>query len=284
MPHSDSPRHFFTATDGARLAYALDGPGNGLPVLCLAGLTRNRDDFLPALPGLSGCRVIRMDYRGRGDSDFTGPDSYTVAQEAADALALLDHLGIEKAAILGTSRGGLIALLLAATAKERLLGICLNDIGPEIDLGGLGKIAARIGKAPQARTLAEMAGLMAANSPGFTGLSLTDWQEMAGRLFTQHPDGLRLRYDPRLRDSFLAAFDPAQPLPDLWPLWHGCDGLALALIRGANSDLLREDTARKMREIQPGLIFAEVPGRGHVPLLNEPQSITALTAWIGEMQ
>ena len=279
-----SPTRFFTAADGAQLAWCEDGDPSGLPLLCLAGLTRNKDDFLPALPFLADCRVIRMDYRGRGESDFTGPASYTVAQEAADALALLDHLGLAKAAILGTSRGGLIAMLLAQVAKPRLLGLCLNDIGPEIDPEGLRLIAARLGKAPKARSLDEMAQLMAGNSPGFTGLSLDDWRRHAARLFSESESGLSLRYDARLRESFLAGFDPDKPLPDLWPFWQATAGLPVALIRGANSDLLTAATAARMQKIRPDLILAEVPGRGHVPLLDEPQSQAALRAWIGEMQ
>ena len=120
----------FTAADGARIAYRDEG--QGLPVLCLAGLTRSMDDFDYLAPTLAGCRMIRMDYRGRGQSDWTGAATYTVPQEGADALALLDHLGIAKAAIVGTSRGGLIAMYLAAVARDRLLGVCLNDVGPEL--------------------------------------------------------------------------------------------------------------------------------------------------------
>ena len=106
---------FFTAADGARLAYRDEGAG--LPVLCLAGLTRNMGDFDYLAPHLSGVRLIRMDYRGRGQSDRTGAATYTVPQEGKDALALLDHLGVDRAAILGTSRGGLIGMLLAAAKR-----------------------------------------------------------------------------------------------------------------------------------------------------------------------
>ncbi|MBP9184117.1 MAG: alpha/beta fold hydrolase, partial [Fuscovulum sp.] len=108
---------FFTAGDGAQLAYRDEG--TGLPVLCLAGLTRTMADFDYALPALAGCRVIRMDYRGRGESQWTGAATYSVPMEAQDALALLDHLGLAQAAVLGTSRGGLIGMFLAMVAKPR---------------------------------------------------------------------------------------------------------------------------------------------------------------------
>ncbi|MCE8422215.1 alpha/beta hydrolase, partial [Rhodovulum sulfidophilum] len=109
---------FFTASDGARLAFTDEG--EGLPLLCLSGLTRTGADFDYLAPHLSGVRLIRPDYRGRGRSDFTGAATYTVPREARDAVELLDHLGLDRAAILGTSRGGLVGMFLAATVKDRM--------------------------------------------------------------------------------------------------------------------------------------------------------------------
>lgn len=271
---------YLDTADGARLAY-LD-QGSGLPVLCLAGLTRTKEDFDDALPALAGTRVIRMDYRGRGDSSWTGAASYTIAQEAADAVALLDHLGIARAALLGTSRGGLIGLWLAATAKDRLLGLCLNDIGPEIDRDGLTRIGDYLGRRPASRTLAEMAERLPRNSPGFHGVSPAQWQAMAARLYIETPDGLQLRYDPALREGFLAAM--AAPPGDAWPLWALTAGLPVALIRGVNSDLLSQATAARMQATRPDLIRAEVAGRAHVPFLDEPEAVAAIRHWLELMQ
>ena len=128
----------FTAEDGASLAYRDEGAG--LPLLCLPGLTRSMADFDYLIPHLPPVRLIRMDYRGRGASDRTGAATYTVDQEGRDALALLSHLGVQKAAILGTSRGGLIGMVLGAVARDRVLGLCLNDVGPEIARDGLTRI------------------------------------------------------------------------------------------------------------------------------------------------
>ena len=125
----------FRSEDGLKLYYSDEG--EGLPVLALAGLTRNSSDFDYLDQALEGFRLIRLDSRGRGRSDWADPSTYTVLQESRDAMALLDHLEIEKAAIIGTSRGGLIAMTIAATAKERLLGVALNDVGPVIDPKGL---------------------------------------------------------------------------------------------------------------------------------------------------
>ncbi len=268
---------FFTAADGARLAY-LDSGGTGLPVLCLAGLTRTKEDFDDALPALAGCRVIRMDYRGRGESEWTGAATYTVVQEGGDALALLDHLGLARAALLGTSRGGLIGLLLCATAHERLLGLCLNDIGPELHMPGLSRIREYVGRRPTAKTLAEQAARMPVQNPGFDGVTPAQWQAMVARLYTEDTRGLHLRYDKALRDASLKAF--TDPMPTAWPLWEMSAGLPVALIRGVNSDLLSRDVADRMQAMRPDLIRAEVPGRAHVPFLDEPESVSAIRRWL----
>lgn len=270
----------FTAPDGARLAY--DDRGTGVPLLCLPGLTRTMGDFEYLLPHLPPCRIIRMDYRGRGGSDFTGPATYTVPQEARDALALLDHLGVEKAAVLGTSRGGLIGMLLAAMAKGRLLGLCLNDVGPVIERAGLERIFGYVGRNPRARTHAEMAEALPGVSPGFEGVPQSRWFEEARLHWHETPDGLRITYDPFLREAFLSAFEG--PPVDLWPLWDATAGLPVALIRGANSDLLSPDTVAEMQRRRPELLLAEVPGRAHIPFLDEPEAVGLIRAWLGAIR
>ena len=260
--------------DGTRLAYA--DQGQGTPLLCLAGLTRTMADFTYVKPHLSG-RIIRMDYRGRGGSSWTGAATYTILQEAQDALALMDHLGIRRFAVLGTSRGGLIGMLLALLAKDRLLGLCLNDIGPELDADGMGRIADYVGRNPSAKTFAEFAEALARHSPGFANVPASRWLEEAQKHAKPSADGLQITYDPALRDALLAVM--AAPPGDIWPLFDACDGLPMAVIRGANSDLLLPATVAEMSRRHPGLIVAEVPDRAHVPFLDEPESIAALTAF-----
>ncbi|WP_295073123.1 alpha/beta hydrolase [Tabrizicola sp.] len=264
------PLHF-SAADGALLAYR--DTGTGLPLLCLPGLTRSMADFDYLVPHLPPVRLIRMDYRGRGASNWTGAESYTVAQEAKDALALLDHLGVGKAAILGTSRGGLIGMVLGATARDRVLGLILNDVGPEIARDGLTRIFDYVGRNPAGRTIQGYAERLS-RTPGFEGVPMTRWLEEAQKLAVETPEGLRIPYDPALRDSFLAAFDG--PPVDLWPLFDALAGLPLALIRGANSDLLTRDSVAKMRARRPDMAVAEVPGRAHIPFLDEPESVALI--------
>ena len=271
---------FFTASDGARLAFS--DTGTGTPVLCLSGLTRTMADFDYLAPHLPPLRLIRMDYRGRGDSAWTGAATYTVPQEAMDAIALLDHLGVEKAAILGTSRGGLIGLGLAAMAKGRMLGLCLNDVGPVIDRSGLDKIKDYVGRNPVAKTHADLAARFPSQMPGFEGVPASRWMDEAVKHYRETPDGLRITYDPALRDSFLAAF--SGPPVDLWPFFDLLADLPLALIRGANSDLLSYETAAEMRGRRPDMLFADVPGRAHIPFLDEPESLTVIHAFLKACQ
>ncbi len=273
---------FFTAEDGTRLAY--EDAGEGVPVLCLGGLTRTMRDFDFVAPHLKGVRLIRMDYRGRGESDWPGPEGYTLMQEGADALALLDHLGVAQAGILGTSRGGLIAMGLAATARERLLGVCLNDIGPDIAPEGLAAIMTYLGRRPAARTLAEAATARAAfmQAAGFHGVAPHVWEREVTHAYRETDNGLALRYDPRLRQAVEAM--AKAPMPDLWPFFRGMRGLPVALIHGENSNILTAHTVARMRAELPEMRVAEVPDRGHVPFLDEPQSLAVLGEWIKDLQ
>lgn len=268
---------FFEAADGARLAYRDEG--EGLPLLALSGLTRTMADFdylKPHLP--AGVRLIRMDYRGRGESAWTGAASYTVPQEAKDALALLDHLGVEKAAVLGTSRGGLIGMVLGVMARHRLLGLAFNDVGPELERAGLEAIFDYVGRNPAARTHEEAAARMAKALARFEGVPAERWLAEARLHYRDGDGGLKITYDPALREAFLGAFKGEAP--DLWPLWDKLAGLPLALIRGANSDLLSARNAARMVAAHPGMVFAEVPGRGHIPFLDEPEAVAAIRAWL----
>ena len=266
----------FTASDGISLHFTDEG--EGLPLLCLAGLTRDGRDFDFVAPHLQGVRLIRPDYRGRGQSDWAPHETYQIPVEARDALELLDHLGLDRAAVLGTSRGGIIAMVLAATARDRLTGVALNDIGPEIATAGLDVIKGYLGRRPPQKTHAEVARRRAEVMTGFVDVPQSRWLEEAQRLFVETPEGLQLTYDPALREAVLGG--GAQPAPDLWPLFDALAGLPLCALRGANSDLLAPETFAEMKRRRPDMIAAEIPGRGHIPFLDEAESLDALHRWL----
>ncbi len=263
---------FFTASDGRRLYF--EETGSGQPLLCLAGLTRNSRDFSFLAPHLRGVRMITMDYRGRGQSDYD-PDfkNYNILREGLDAVELLDHLGLDKVTLLGTSRGGLIAMALATSHPERLAGVILNDVGPVVEPAGIAKIMDYVGKRPASKSYDEAAEtLHKMMEPQFPGVPLEIWRRQVEHQFTETDTGLELRYDSALRDALIQQA-AAGPPPDLWPLSEALRGIPTGVIRGENSDVLGAATLNEMHVRHPALISVEIADRGHVPFLNEPQSI-----------
>ena len=274
---------YVTAKDGVSLAYD-DTGGAGPVLLCLAGLTRNREDFDFVVRDFRDqARIIRLDFRGRGGSDYADPATYTPLQEAEDVVTLLDHLGLAQAAILGTSRGGIVAMIMGLTARARLSGVCLNDIGPEIMPEGLSAIMGYIGRRPKFRSLAEAAAAMPDLHPSFRNVPSETWAAHVARLWREDEAGLHLRYDPRLREAVAPAFAAdAKPI-DLWPCFDALAALPLALIRGAGSNILWWEVAEKMRARRPDMIYADLPDRGHVPFLDEPASQAVISQFLKEI-
>lgn len=273
----------FTTPDDLSLAYLDEGEGSPA-LLCLPGLTRNAGDFDELAAALGGRhRLIRLTLRGRGASDRDQNfENYNVAVEARDVVAFLDSLGLERVVVVGTSRGGMIAMFLGAFAKDRLAGVLLNDIGPELAEEGLANIMSYLGVPPKARSFPEVAGALRARmGERFPSLPDAKWESLARRWFDQGPDGLVLNYDARIRDAFEA--QSQKEAVDLWPLFDALEGVPLAVVRGANSDLLTRATVEKMRARRPDLIVAEVPDRGHVPFLDEPESLAALDALLARV-
>jgi pimeloyl-ACP methyl ester carboxylesterase len=271
----------FVTSDGLRLHYS--DTGEGVPVLCLAGLTRNSKDFDYVTPYLKGVRLIKLDYRGRGLSDWDEKwQNYNLPVEGRDALELLDHLGIDRAAILGTSRGGLIAMGLAMTARDRLRGVALNDIGPVIEPKGLSYIMGYLGRDPGVSNHVDAARAMEQRLTDFQGVPFSRWMEEAVKHFRQTDQGLKIAYDPKLRAAVEA--QGAQEAPDLWPSFDALEGLPLAAVRGENSNLLSPQTFNEMRARRPDMISATVVGRGHVPFLDEPEAVAALQTWVERLR
>lgn len=271
----------FTTPDGLSLYYETHGNRDGLPLICLPGLTRDGQDFRYALPHLSAYHVIPLDLRGRGRSDYAeDPSSYNILTEAGDVIALMDHLGLARAALLGTSRGGLVAMAIAGTARDRLSAVILNDVGPDIAEEGLGRIFDYLGRRPSAKTHAEAAQtLEAVMAPAFPGVPSQRWLEEAQTFYKETPDGLELRYDARLRDAMLAqvaALAEMEEKPSLWPWFAALDGLPAGVIRGAHSDILSAETYAEMQRRLPALRAVELPDRGHIPFLDEPAALALI--------
>lgn len=268
----------FETSDGLSLYFEEHGSADGIPLICLPGLTRDGQDFRYALPHLGDYRVILMDLRGRGRSDYAqDPASYNILTEAGDVIALMDHLGLTRAALLGTSRGGLVAMAIAGTARDRLQAVILNDVGPDIAEEGLGRIFEYLGHRPATKTHAAAARtLEAAMRDSFANVPEGRWLEEVQTFYKETPDGLELRYDARLREAMLAqakALSEMEEKLSLWPWFAALDGLPCGVIRGAHSDILSRETFDEMRRRLPALQAVELSDRGHIPFLDEPDAL-----------
>ena len=261
-----------------------EGPAR-LPVIAIHGLTRNSADFgtIAPLIAATGRRVLALDVRGRGRSDRAAdPMTYQPPVYARDVLTLLDQAGVARAVFLGTSMGGLITMALTAAAPERVAAAILNDIGPEVAPEGLARIASYTGQKVEIRSWQDAADYARrTNGAALPHYGPEDWMTFARRVFREGPDGVPvLDYDPDIAAPMRAAGKDAL-VPDLWPAFRNlAGGRKLMLLRGATSDLLSPDIAARMREAAPHMVFVEVPGVGHAPMLDEPTARDAILAFL----
>jgi pimeloyl-ACP methyl ester carboxylesterase len=270
---------FVSAADGLRL-YARDyGPrvvlgSPACPVVCLPGLARTSEDFHELAILLSQDkrrprRVIALDYRGRGKSEWDENwRNYDVRVEMADTLQVLVAAGVEAGVFVGTSRGGLITMALSALRPTLLRGAVLNDIGPVIDGKGLVRIRSYVGKLPAPRNFAEGAELLRRMSDAqFPRFTEEQWQRMARGTWRDEGGKLASNYDPRLMKT-LESIDLEMPLPVLWPLFEGLKNAPVLVLRGSNSDILSANTLDQMRRTHPHLDTITVPDQGHAPSID----------------
>lgn len=281
--------HFVSAPDGLKLhvrEYG-DAASGRMPVLCLAGLTRNARDFSMLADALAarGHRVIAPDYRGRGLSDRDpDPARYDVPVELEDLLALCTALGLDHAAVVGTSRGGLLAMAMGAAKPEFLRGVVLNDVGPVLEIEGLRKIAAYVGKIRPPQNWDEaIATVKAINGEAFPALTDEDWRALAEGSFVEQNGALVSSYDPALMNG-LAKLDLSQPLPPLWVYFDAIAHVPVLAIRGENSLLLSQETFDAMAARHPKLTPLLIRGQGHAPLLRDALSIDAIAGFIAGLE
>jgi len=299
MPQSDSDRPddggpaaghsvFLSAQDGLRLHVRAHGArtNRALPVVCLPGLARTTADFDTLALALSSDRerprrVLGLDYRGRGKSDYDRKAAnYNLQVELADVLSVLTALGIGRAAFVGTSRGGILTMLLAVARPTAIAGCVLNDIGPVIDLEGLMRIKSYVGKLPQLASFPAAADALRRRFANqFPKWNDDDWLAFARATFKEAGGRLVPDYDPKLA-TILEAIGPAQPLPTLWKEFDALGRVPVMVIRGANSDILSQATVEVMRKRRRALEVVEVPDEGHAPRLAGYLTIGRIAAFI----
>jgi pimeloyl-ACP methyl ester carboxylesterase len=278
---------FVTAPDGLRLHMRDYGDRMSAltPVVCLPGLTRPAGDFHALALELAnqGRRVLAIDYRGRGlsdwDKDWTRYDIYV---ESADIQAMLIAAGIARAIIVGTSRGGLHAMALSAMKPILIKAAVLNDIGPIIENAGLVRIRGYVGKLPQPASYPQAVDMLKHLFGGqFTNVAEEDWETYARLTFPETDGKLTPCYDPALLKT-LESLDLEAPLPVLWPQFDGLRDVPVMAIRGGNSDLLSVATHEAMVARRPGCEALTVPGQGHAPLLLDAPTIGAIARFVAE--
>jgi len=278
--------HFFQSGDGLDLYYRQFGKRGADPhqhsVLCLPGLTRNSRDFESLARDLARrYHVLTPDLRGRGRSAYDANwHNYNPTRYVEDAFRLLDQTGVQRCVIVGTSLGGLLAMVMGALQPQRFAGLVINDIGPVLDDAGVTRIRSYAGKLPRVSSWEE-AGAQAklVHGAAFPDLDDEAWLAFARRTYRQDDGVWRPDVDPNIARAF---GDASATAPDLWPIF-GQLALPMLVIRGALSDLFSEQTLQRMRDMHRDLRALTVANRGHTPTLDEPACREAIDRFLGEL-
>ena len=276
----------FSARDGLRL-YARHYAAAGSirrPVLCLAGLTRNARDFHDLAAALAhadegGRDVYALDSRGRGHSEHDRDwKNYSLLVELNDVLDFMTTKGLHNAAIIGTSRGGLLAMMMAVLRPAAIGAVVLNDIGPVLERDGLARIVAYVGRIPLPADWTEATELVREmNQRHFTAVPAEQWADCAHAWFNDDNGLPAPGYDRNIAKA-VSLMDG--PMPALWAQFGALAHVPVLAIRGENSDLLSEKTLGEMRARHPRLTAITVRGQGHAPLLKDAPTIGAVTEFL----
>ncbi|HEX6959798.1 MAG TPA: alpha/beta hydrolase [Ferrovibrio sp.] len=288
MTAADYAERYFRAQDGLRLYYRDYGNPHSPrpPLLCLAGLTRNSKDFHDiACRHAEARRVIALDFRGRGRSDYD-PDyrNYQVLVYLSDVLHLLVVTQCHRVVVLGTSMGGLVAMAMGAANPASLVGVILNDIGPEIASLGKQRIVSDLGADIHFPDYQAAAAAWQKSGAGiYPKMEAAGWLKLAQTTFTEDKrrGGVRPDYDPKIARAMDE--QSKEPVPDLWPLFRGLRNVPVLTLRGALSDLLSAETLVRMKREHAGMTPVTVPDVGHAPMLDEPVAQTAIDDFLAHL-
>ncbi|UUY01446.1 alpha/beta fold hydrolase [Sphingomonas sp. J315] len=270
---------YWWSGDGLRLHYR-DYPGRAdrPPLICIPGLTRNARDYEKLAERLAGeWRVIAVELRGRGESGYAkDPMSYVPLTYLQDLEALVAELKLDRFVAVGTSLGGILTMLMASTHPERIAGAVLNDVGPEIDPAGLGRIRGYVGKSTWHPTWMHAARAVAeANAHVYPHWDITQWLDMAKRLHRLTSAGrIVLDYDMKIAEPFRVPGNEAGP--DMWRAFDGLADKPLLIVRGGTSDILPAAVAERMHAQVAGSELVTIPDTGHTPTLDEPEAAAAI--------
>jgi pimeloyl-ACP methyl ester carboxylesterase len=261
-----------------------------LPVVCLPGLTRTSRDFHALALHLSTHRhrprrVVAFDYRGRGRSAWDRKQTgYNPATETADIFDGMAALGVPRAVIVGTSRGGIIGMLMGMARPATVAGLVLNDIGPAVEARGLARLKAYVGRTPVPDDWTDAARIQRRLHGGqFTAWNDADWDYFARLTYGEVEGRPVADYDPALAGT-LAGVEFDQPIPALWDEFRALKDIPVLAIRGANSDLLSAATLAAMAAAHPAVESVTVAEEGHAPLLRNGALLARISAFITKLE
>jgi pimeloyl-ACP methyl ester carboxylesterase len=278
---SGATMHRFSARDGLSLS-AMEWPGDPsrTPVLGLHGLARSALDFRGLAERLAGRRrVLAIDLVGHGESE-RAPDAarYSIATALRDVLDAMAALHAPRAVVVGTSFGGLLGLAMSVARPGALRGLVLNDIGPQIEPGGLSSVQSLVATDPACATLDDAVAHLKNVLPPLRLEGDAAWRRFAAATYARGEDGhWHPRWDTRIADRIEAENATLAPL---WPLYGALRHRPAMLVRGEESQLLSRETMLRMRREKPDLAFVSVAGSGHAPLLEESEVVPVLDAFL----
>ena len=279
--------HVYRSADGRLDLYARIYDADGPPLLLMHGLTRNSADF-EALAGHLAAKyqVIVPDQRGRGRSDYDpDPDNYTPATYVQDMFALIADLQLGNLGLIGTSLGGLMAMMMAAISPARFDSLILNDIGPVVETDGLDRIQSYVGEMAPFDSWQQAADhCRTVHSDAMIGYEARDWMAFARRTCAETPDGgIGFAYDPAIAKGLSGSTQSAVP-PDLWETWDRLSAIPALILRGALSDILAPATVAEMKRRHPDhFSTAEIANRGHAPILDESDALAAIDGFLANI-
>jgi pimeloyl-ACP methyl ester carboxylesterase len=269
------PTTNYAMVNGLRLRYLEWGRPGALPVVCVHGYTSSTEAFNALARRIQDrAHIIAMDVRGHGESAWSADGAYQYADQAGDLAALVDRLGIERFVLIGTSMGGVIAMVYAGQHGDRLRALVLNDIGPDVEAGS-GRITQTVGSRPyDFASLDEAMQYRRETSPITAARPLADQEETARGVLREQPDGRwAWKMDPAYIEQRVTRGPPARP--QLWPALETLP-CPTVVVWGADSDVLSEAQARRMTTALPNGELVAIPGIGHAPTLVEPEALAAL--------
>ena len=256
-----------------RFHYVEWGRAAAPPVVFLHGITghaRTWDDEARLLA--DRYRVLVLDQRGHGDTDPAPDGDYSDDALLGDLVAFTDALGLGRCTLVALSLGGRVAINFAGTHPPRVERLVIVDIGPEIAPVGRARVGALMAGAPERfESVEDVITHMRANAPLYTEAMLRHRAQHAVRPLPG--GGFTWKYDRALREAIRQG---RMRVPaDLWPQWRAIACPTL-LVRGALSDILSDETAKRMVDELPGARLVVVPGAGHTVPGDQPAAFQSL--------